>query len=256
MFSSTPIAQPFFDAEATESLTEDDFREHRVNDFVYNMGNNTVLIKWNPIKIPPVIEEMFPSPFTVDISLHSLDPETETHSYMGSIGRNVPNTGSFEVSLPSIDDPIMVVAVGISVSETSVSEVVNDDAQGDGNQDDITIKDIVNSIKKIKKFIKNPLQLLPNIIDIGFDAATRLGCEAYCNFVEPENIGDKINDRLPPCPPTSDRARRDRQFTRENPFLEYFTVGTIGQCYAQNVFDRYAHRLYKAQLHIRTYTCY
>ena len=268
------LAQPFFESDVIESLNEDDFMEHHVDDFVYSIGNNTVLIKWNTTIIPPVIEEMFPNPYTVDISLHSLDPETETHSYMGDIGRNVPNTGSFEVNLPNITDPSMVVAVGISVSETSVSEVVimidddndgNDNNDGnddnddnddndanddndsnDGDQDDFTPKDIIDGIKEAfkavmrrsKKFIKNPLAMVKTIRDVGIDAARRLGCEAFGVFLEPENIGDDINNRLPPCPPTSSRARRDRQFVKENPFLEYFTVGTIEQCYRQNVFTR------------------
>lgn len=237
------LAQPFFNSETSESLTEDDFREHRVNDFVYSMGNNTVMIMWNPTIIPPVLENMFPNPYTVDISLYSLDPENETRSFMGDIGRNVTNNGSFTVSLPNITDPVMVGAIGITVSETSVSEVVNNANQNDGNQDVVTPRDIVDSIidgifsisKKAKKFIKNPVVIAGDYLLSG---ALRLGCEAFSAYAEPENIGDDINDRLPPCPPTSDRARRDRQFTGENPFLEFFTVGTINQCYRQNVHTR------------------
>ena len=231
------LAQPFFDSEVTEELTEEDFREYRVNDFVYNMGNNTVMIKWKPLPFPSVIADMFMQPYTIDISLHSIDEQTEIPSLMQKIATNIPNTGSCEVTLPSIADPSKVVAVGIAVSETSVSELAND-----GNQDDYTIRDIFDQIKKVKKYIKNPLELVKDLVDIKgivYGGAYRIACEAF-SAVEPENIGDEINDRLPPCPPTSNRARRDRQFTRENPFLEYFTVGTIGQCYAQIVFDRYA----------------
>ena len=204
------------------------------------MGNNTVMIKWTPISLPPVIEDMFMQPYTVDISLHSIDSQMQTSSLMGKIATNIPNTGSCEVTLPHIDDASKVVAIGIGVSETSVSEM-----KRDGNQDDYTIRDILGTIGEIlnvKRYIKNPLELVKDVVDVrGFviDGAYRIACEVY-GALEPENIGDEINDRLPPCPPTIDRARRDRQFTRENEILEFVTVGTVRQCYAQNVFDRYS----------------
>ena len=243
MFFST--APPFFDSEVTEELTEADFRSYRVNDFAYDLGNNKVMLKWNPIRIPPAVTNMFRSPFTLDFSLYSLNPQTNTRSFMMNLATNILNTGSYEVALPRIDAPYMVAAIGISVSENSISDALA--GLNDGNQDDITISDIVDSIKdlrNIRKYIKNPVTLISDVIGgirgIPIDAAKRVGCEAFC-AIESDNIGNEINQRLPPCPPTSNRARRESQFTRENPFLEYFTVGTVGQCFAQSVFDRYVH---------------
>ena len=240
VFSTAP---PFFDSEVPEEFTEDDFKSYRVNDFAYDLGNNRVMLKWKPIRIPPAITSMFQSPFTLDFSLYSLNPQTKTRSFMMNLATNIPNTGSYEVALPTIDDPYMVGAIGISVSENSISGVLGD--LNDGNHDDKTIRDIVDNIKKlrnVRKYFKNPVTLLK---DIATDAAKRIGCEAFC-AVEPDNIGNEINQRLPPCPPTSNRARRESQFSKENPFLEYLTVGTFGQCFSQSVFDRYVNKYINA----------
>lgn len=226
------------------------------------MGNNKVMIKWNPIKIPQVIATMFQKPFTVDILLHSLNPQTNTHSFMMNLATNIPNNGSFEVTLPYINDQYMAAALSVSVSENSISEFLNDDNRDNttkrdaSNQDDKStreiVEDIINNVKnfrKVRKFLKNPTTLFKNpasliegaikntLHGIALDAARRILCEAYC-ALEPDNIGNEINQQLPSCPPTSNRARRDRRFTRENPIFEYFTVGSIGQCFTQSVFDR------------------
>ena len=233
------IAPPFFDSEVTEELTEVTFKSFHVNDFAYDLGDNMVMLKWKPIRIPSIVTNMFRGSYTVDVSLHSLDPQTKTRSFFRNLATNVPNTGSLETLLPSIDEPYMVVAIGISISENSISEAL--DSLNNGNQDDdddISITDVGKYIKKLKKvikYIKKPVTLLK---DIAIDAAKRIGCETFCHL-EPDNIGNEINQRLPPCPPTSNRAKRDSQFTREIPLLELATTGTFGQCFAQSVFDRY-----------------
>ena len=231
------IAPPFFDSEVTEEITEEDFRTFRVNDFAYDLDNNNmVMLKWKQIRIPPAVTNMFRTPYTVDFSLYSLDPQTKSRSFFRNLATNVPNTGIYETALPTIDDPYMVVAVGVSISENSISKAL--EGLDDGILDDISLTDIVKSIKKVGtviKYIRNPVTLLK---DIAKDAAKRIGCEIFCE-VESDNIGNEINQRLPPCPPTSNRAKRDSQFTRENIALEYFTTGTFGQCFAQSVFDRY-----------------
>ena len=228
-----------------------------MDDFVYDMGNNRVMIKWKPLTITPTIATMFRNPYTIDFSLYSLNPQTKTRSFFMNLATNVPNTGSYEVSLPNIDTPYMAAAIGVSVSKNSISELLNDvnNMINDGNQDDKTLQDIiedvtgfVENVKNFKKFLKNPVALTKSLVrktvaGALFDAGRRLGCEAFC-LLEPDNIGDEINQRLPSCPPTFNRARRDSQFTRENIFLEYAVVGTVGQCFTQSVFDRYGEATY------------
>ena len=205
-----------------------------MNDFAYDLGDNMVMLKWKPIRIPSIVTNMFRGSYTVDVSLHSLDPQTKTHSFFKNLATNVPNTGSLEAILPSIDEPYKVVAVGVSISENSISEAL--DSLNNGNQDDdmISIIGVVNKLRKVVKYLKKPVTLLK---DIAIDAAKRIGCETFC-YLEPDNIGNEINQRLPPCPPTSSRAKRDSQFTREIPLLELVTTGTLGQCFSQSVFDR------------------
>ena len=242
------IAPAFFNSEVNEELTETDFREYRVNDLAYDLGSNRVMIKWKPLTVSPTIATMFRRPYTVDFSIYSLDSQTNTHSFYRNLATNIPNTGTYEVTLPSIDQPYMVTALGVSVSQNSITEFLSDiNNPNDGNQDSKgyleSIIEYIDNVKKARKFIRNPVTFVKEAIKDGIrgtliDAGKRLGCELFC-ALEPDNTGNEINQRLPSCPPTSNRARRDSQFTRENPFLEYFTVGSVGQCFAQSVFNRY-----------------
>ena len=244
------IAPAFFNSEVNEELTEMDFREYRVNDLAYDLGSNRVMIKWKPLTVSPTIATMFRKPYTVDFSIYSLDPQTNAHSFYRNLATDIPNTGSYEITLPSIDQPYMITALGVSVSQNSISEFLSDiNNLNDGNQDKTLRESIdeitgyIDAVKNARKFIRNPVTFVKNTIKEGiagtlYDAGKRLGCELFC-ALEPDNIGNEINQRLPSCPPTSNRARRDSQFTRENPFLEFFTAGSVGQCFAQSVFDRY-----------------
>ena len=77
---------------------------------------------------------------------------------------------------------------------------------GDGILDDIALSDIVKYIKTLRQIIKYLKKTVTLLKDIAKDAAKRIGCEVFCEL-ESDNIGNEINQRLPPCPTTSSRAK-------------------------------------------------
>ena len=227
------------------------YEVHIDNDDLLFSSGTPIKVYWSPQSIFPVES---PGSYSVDIHLMELNLTSEKWEHLVTVGTNLTNNGRAEVKTPeievldSVNNSVSPVVVQVSVS--SVSTSVNN-------------KKTSNLLKKLgrlaRRILKNSavryLKKLPR------QAAQRFLCEAWSRL-QPDNIGQEILNRLPPCPPTIAGARapnsglKEERFSSsiqvagkvqnffnttivDDKFREFFHPGT-SSCFRQIVTDRSA----------------
>ena len=197
-------------------------------------GSN-INIRWTPESILPLFP---PDDYTVDITLHTLDSDTEIWREMGSLASDIPNSGAIGVTIPDVSDTledingnrVMIgdqnnppaaafpIAIQVSVSASIV--------QRGGT--------IANLVQRI---IRSPFAKWSFVAYIVLEV---LG-NAYCtwwNSQQPEGIGQEILDRVFPCPCTANAAgRQNSRFKRDNPITQRIFHPGSSSCFREVVQD-------------------
>ena len=141
-----------------------------------------------------------PQSYRVDITMREFDTNTGEWSTLATLASDLPNNGEAKVTIPelptveTLEDSIKPVVIEVGVSSTSMTD---------------TKRGLLsNVLSKIGQFglrilRQTPMRIIKRLVK---QAAQRLVCEAWA-LTQSDNIGTQINNRLPPCPCTADRAR-------------------------------------------------
>ena len=197
-----------------------------------------ITVFWSPLSIFPLVDE---DSYTVDITVRVLDIGTGEWKTLATLASDLPNNGEAGVTIPDIpeleafENSLNPVVIEVGVSATSM--VADTRKRG-------LLSDVLQKIGRLGlRIIKQmPMRIIQKTIR---QAAQRLACEAWAEFVEDENIGQEINNRLPPCPCTADRAALDRGFREEKLSSVVKVVGQVqdffGTTIADDAFRNYFH---------------
>jgi len=187
----------------------------------FYVSEDTVTVLWDSDMLLPaaLVGDIEVS---VNIDLILIDTESGEVDVLFNLAESVPNDGIYSVTIPEYDD-ISSVLIQISLAEIVAPM----------NTSNYVIE-LFNELKgKVKQWSK--------VVTISGSNFLRDRCLAWSEG-QPEGIGDEILARLPPCPPTVERARADSVFDEEDlgdEFRETFHPGTAS-CFRQVVFTRYS----------------
>ena len=201
-------------------------------DDVLLLPDNQTIIRWSPDSIiPPYLQEVYglTDNYTVDISLYQLNFESESYTFTMKLASDIPNNGIHEIKIPSIDQSQSFTAglIGISLSEQFTSRSSRN-----------VLSSVYSLLKKSPKF---------GLAYVATSLAARAICSEWCSS-EPNDIGETLLNRLPPCPPLRDAALNDPDFSEENFLLSFYHPGA-SSCFRQAVFTRYECNYYLCNLY-------
>ena len=196
-------------------------------DDVLLLPDSQTIIHWSPDSIiPPYLQEAYglTDIYTVDISLYQLNFESESYTFTMKLASDIPNTGAYEIIIPTIDQSENFTAgvIGVSLSEQFTSRSTR------------------NAVSIIYSLLKR--SAIFGLAYVATSLAARAICSEWCSS-EPNNIGETLLNRLPPCPPVRDAAVNDPVFNESN-FLLFFYHPGASSCFRQVMFTRYAHNYY------------
>ena len=184
-------------------------------------------ISWDNNSLLPqsLIEEQDVN-VTVNIQLAEIDTETGGTKIITTLASDVANTGHYSAVIPS---DYNYNGISAAVIQIAIANVQNSNPSPSTRFRRFSF--ISEIFKKIEgELVVRSLQVYLLTLD-SFELRDR--CEEWYRS-EPDNIGDEINERLPPCPPTENRIR-DNIFKSENlgnTFREFFHPNT-STCYRQ-----------------------
>ena len=200
------------------------------NDLLFSSGA-PITVYWSPQTILPVES---PGSYSVDILLMELNLTSGKWEHLVTVGTNLTNNGCAEVQIPEIEvldnvnSSFSPVVVQVSVSSVSTS---------------VVDKKTSNLLKKLGKLahriLKNSaVRYLRKLSkQAAGQAAQRLLCEAWSRL-QPDNTGQEILDRLPPCPRTSAGARAPNSGLKEERFSSSIpVVGKIQNFFKTTIID-------------------
>ena len=188
---------------------------------LFFMSNEVVEITWDTESLlPQSLVEQFNLTVTVDIQLFELDAETGSTQLLTNLATDILNIGHHSVTIPS-----MFSEVSSTVFQVTVAEWQS------------LIESVSRQVEAIIDGIKGQVSQWSNEVYVSGSENLRDKCDEWRKS-EPEDIGEKILERLPPCPPTASRARVDNYFEEEDhgdEFRETFHPNTFS-CFRQVVF--------------------
>ena len=178
-------------------------------------GNKTI-VRWSPDSIvPPNLQEIFgiASNYTVDISLYQLNLVLENYTLISKLATDIPNTGVYEITAPSINQSEEVIAgvIGISISEQF-------------NSRDRSTRNAALVIRVIQIAFSPVIQFAVSLF-------LREKCSEWLSS-EPSDIGKIISSTLPACPQNREKALEDTNFKEENFLLSVYHKGA-SSCFRQ-----------------------
>ena len=153
-------------------------------------------------------------------SFLELDAETGSTQFLTNLASDIPNMGQHSVTIPS-----MFSKVSTTIFQVTVAEVVS------------LADSIPEHVELIFDEVGGQVSQWSDAVYVSGSDFLRDLCDEWCEN-EPEDIGEKIMERLPPCPPTASRARADNVFEEEDfggTFRETFHPNT-SSCFRQVVF--------------------
>ena len=182
--------------------------------------NETFTVTWAADQlIPSGLDASIDSSFlAVSILLYKYNQSTGEWIVLQNLA-TVFNTGEAEVVIQP-DECCDACPVAIAI-EVSGSAVAKRDAIGD------IISRLIGAVRLWARVIYAVARLFISSV------LTSL-CQEWCDS-QPDNIGQDLLDRLPPCPPTVQRAQLDNRFRLDNRFIEFFHPGAEN-CFRQEDF--------------------
>ena len=179
----------------------------RQKDAQFSSGDS-VEVTWNPADVFPMEEA---DSYTVDITLHGLQVESENVFEAVKLAAGIPNSGSSRVNIPAISSISDVGVVSIQVTVAT--------------SDDIRARRTIG-IRLIG--IWSPVAY------VVLSAALRTKCNIWSHN-QPRNIGKDLLAEVLPCPPNRAQASSDSRFLPENRLISFiFHPGSSG-CFRQVV---------------------
>jgi len=211
----------------------EDTTEVSYEDVMLSIGDE-ITIRWSPNSIvPQPLQEhiLGTQTFSVDISFYMIDSDTENITFVAKLATNVLNSGMYRVNMTQeiniIQDYVGGV-IGVTLSEQFVGRAKRG------------ITDV------FKKIVGNVVKW--GTIIVLSTPVTGIASRAYCEIwarSQPDDIGDQILSRVPPCPPTRQQVLKDNNFDEED-YSFIFHTGA-DSCFKQRDFIPYVH-LYNLKL--------
>jgi len=186
----------------------------------FYVSEDTITVQWpSDMLLPAAL--VGDIEVSVNIDLMLIDTESGDIDDLFNLAESVPNDGIYRGTVPDYND------ISSVLIQISLAEIISP-----GNASIYTM-DLVNELKgEVKQWSE--------IVAISGSNFLRDRCQEWSEG-QPEGIGNDILARLPPCPPTVERARADSIFEEEDlgdEFRETFHPGTAS-CFRQVVFTRY-----------------
>ena len=164
------------------------FEVYVANEDLVFTSETSVHIQWSP-------ESIFPTDihgsdmYNVDIELYQMNMDTRKWEMIQCLSSNIENNGSAEVAIPNLSEqtednrqrsrePVSAVVIAVGLSLTAQHST-------------IILEKLVRLGLRTLKYA--PIRYLVK------NAFKRVACE-FWSLTQPENIGDEIKRRLPPCP--------------------------------------------------------
>ncbi len=149
-----------------------------------------IVVTWNVFSLLPSHAED-PSFYKVNIVLVQFDLNTGEWEDLVMLASGLPNVGQEIVVIPNLvtnnNMVVRPVAIQVRIGEFS----------GD---------DVMQRKRPIVRLLVNRVFLWTTILYFVGGGALRLSCEAWCNE-QPTDIGERLLDELPPCPPRVTQAK-------------------------------------------------
>ena len=162
---------------------------------------NVLFVRWSPRSIFPLLEQ---SNYTVDITLREFDKDSNEWKTLATLVSDRPNNGEARVTIPelplvqSFDDALAPAVVEVGVSSASMTDTKRS-----------LFSNILSRIGQfgLRILKQTPMRIVRKVIRrFSRQSAQREACETWSRM-QANNIGNQINDRLPPCPCTAEHAR-------------------------------------------------
>ena len=195
-------------------------------------SGNVIVVQWSPESVFSLLDV---STYTVDITLREFDVVTNTWSVVATLASEIPNNGLAILTMP----PLLVVNNYNGSLVPVVIEV--------GLNSNSTLFNATNSISNVLSMLnqygqkitrQSPMRMLKKLYE---QSIQRLRCEAWASL-QPINIGDELNNILPPCPCTEDRARSPNSGFIQESYLSLFKVfDSCGTETTDHAFIEYFH---------------
>ena len=202
------------------------FEVYVANEDLIFTSETSVRIQWSP-------ESIFPTDihgsdmYNVDIELFELDMNTGKWEMIRRLSSDIENSGSAEVTIPDLSEPMLednrqrsgepvsAVVIGVGLSSAAPRSTI--------------LQKLVQRGLKTLKYA--PIRYLAK------NLLKRLACEIW-SLTQPENIGDEIRQRLPPCPTTLSVIEAPNSGFREEKLSSTVNfVGTIQDYFGTTVID-------------------
>ena len=177
-------------------------------------------VTWNTDEVVPRSLTLASDSFKVNINLYRYIMDTERWEFLEMLREAIDNTGEANVVIRQLSCDACPVAIAVEVSDNSGPISIGRKA--------ISVVDILAGAAKLwSTFTHFVKQTTANVLqDL---------CQEWCDS-QPDNIGQDLLDRLPPCPPTVQRAQLDNRFRLDNRFIETFHPGAEN-CFRQEDFN-------------------
>ena len=200
-------------------------------DLVFATGTS-VRVQWSPESIFPMESQ---DSYTVDIDLLELSTRTRRWQKLKTLAFNVPNTGVANVPIAEVEEedrlrlsysPV-IVRVGLSNASTNETETTIQRR---------SISGVFRAIGRAAlKIVKNsPVRYLKKLAR---QAVQRLLCEAW-SALQPQDTGNMVMSRLPPCPRRIRDIRAPNSgFTEERLSSVVPVVGRVQDFFGATIID-------------------
>ena len=162
---------------------------------VFETGT-TVSVYWSPQSIFPLLDQRS---YTIDITLREFDMDSKEWMTLATLASDLPNSGEARVTIPELpvvenyEDALTPAVVEVGVSSASMTDTKRS-----------LFSNILSRIGQfgLRILKQTPMRIAKKLIR---QAAQHVACETW-SLTQTDNIGNQINDRLPPCPCTAEHA--------------------------------------------------
>ena len=208
---------------------------------VFESGT-TVRVYWSSRSIFPLADL---DSYTVDITLRELDIDSGEWKTLATLVSDLPNNGEADITIPELptvenyEDSLNPVVVEVGVSTASMASTKRG------------LSGILAKLGRLgMRILKQaPMRIIRKLVQNG---AQRLACETWA-LTQPDNIGQQINDRLPPCPCTVERAAAPNSGFKEERLSSIVrVVGNVQNFFDTTIIDD----AFRHYFHPRTASCY